>query len=417
VSFKLVINNIVWQSSEKILRMALGLFVGLWLARYLGPTQFGVLNFVTAWLGMFSAIAWLGVGETAMRDMLRNREEECFVMGSSFIIRTIGSVLAISLALASAYTVGKFEREQLLALAILCIGVPFAEAPAGIWLWFASHLNIRPAVLGKNGAMIISALLKIWLILEGDGLLSVFIAVALESVLYGIFLVIAYWRQGERILAWRFDFTHALSMLVTGLPIVLSALVISLNARLDQLLLGWLGTMTDVGIYSAATRFSEIWWVVPPMIVQTLAAKYIYPKDLGSRLFENVEKIVTGLALLSILPCFLLMAIGSEIISLILGVQYFGASDVLVIHIWTAVFVFVDAPINQYLLAINRQSVLVLKSVLLLSLNLLLALLLIPAFGPQGAAAATLIAQALVVIILPMLHPSLRDVRNIFINA
>ena len=397
--------------------MALGLFVGLWLARYLGPTQFGVLNFVTAWLGMFSAIAWLGVGETAMRDMLRNREEECFVMGSSFIIRTIGSVLAISLALASAYTVGKFEREQLLALAILCIGVPFAEAPAGIWLWFASHLNIRPAVLGKNGAMIISALLKIWLILEGDGLLSVFIAVALESVLYGIFLVIAYWRQGERILAWRFDFTHALSMLVTGLPIVLSALVISLNARLDQLLLGWLGTMTDVGIYSAATRFSEIWWVVPPMIVQTLAAKYIYPKDLGSRLFENVEKIVTGLALLSILPCFLLMAIGSEIISLILGVQYFGASDVLVIHIWTAVFVFVDAPINQYLLAINRQSVLVLKSVLLLSLNLLLALLLIPAFGPQGAAAATLIAQALVVIILPMLHPSLRDVRNIFINA
>jgi PST family polysaccharide transporter len=206
-------------------------------------------------------------------------------------------------------------------------------------------------------------------------------------------------------------------MLVTGLPIVLSALVISLNARLDQLLLGWLGTMTDVGIYSAATRFSEIWWVVPPMIVQTLAAKYIYPKDLGSRLFENVEKIVTGLALLSILPCFLLMAIGSEIISLILGVQYFGASDVLVIHIWTAVFVFVDAPINQYLLAINRQSVLVLKSVLLLSLNLLLALLLIPAFGPQGAAAATLIAQALVVIILPMLHPSLRDVRNIFINA
>jgi hypothetical protein len=28
-------------------------------------------------------------------------------------------------------------------------------------------------------------------------------------------------------------------------------------------------------------RFSEIWWVVPPMIIQTLAARYIYPKDLG----------------------------------------------------------------------------------------------------------------------------------------
>lgn len=417
MSRNIVISNIVWQSSEKILRMTIGLFVGLWLARYLGPEQFGVLNFVTAWLGMFSAIAWLGVGETAMRDMLRNREDECLVLGSSFIIRVTGSVLAISLALISAHSIGHFDREQFLALAILCIGVPFAEAPAGIWLWFASHLNIRPAVIGKNIAIILSALLKVWIILAGGGLLTVFVVVALESIFYGIFLVIAYWFKGERIKSWRFDLTHARSMLIAGIPIGFSALVISLNARLDQLLLGWLGTMNDVGVYAAAMRFSEIWWVIPPMIIQTLAAKYIYPKDLGARLCENVAKIVTGLAFLSILPCILLMAIGSEVIGLILGAQYSGASEVLVIHIWTAVFVFIDAPINQYFLATNRQAVLVMKSIFLLLLNSLMALLLIPTYGPQGAALAILISYGSVVLALPLILPNQRDVRSIYANA
>lgn len=412
-----VLRNIAWHSSEKVLRMLISFLVGIWLARYLGPEQFGSFNYIMAWLSMFGAIAWLGVGETVMRDLVRDRDDEGRILGSALLIRLCGSLLAISSALLAARWFGGFDETQLMLLAILCIGVPFAETPAGIWMWFASHTNIGPAVLGKNVSMILGALLRVAVILAGAGLIALMSALALESVLLWLCLTGAYLWSGERFSHWKFDIRHAWQMLLTGLPIILSALAVSLNARVDQILLGRLTNMTDVGIYAAAMRFSEVWWIVPPMIVQTLAARYIYPKDLGEQLPLNVARIIAGMAMLSLMPCILFSAVGSEIISLILGKQYQGAGSVLMIHIWTAVLVFIDAPVNQYLLATHRQFLLVFKSVVLLLLNFGLALLLVPEYGPQGAAIATLIAQAVTVLILPILYPPLRDLRSIYRHA
>lgn len=409
-----VLRNIGWHSSEKVLRMLIGFLVGIWLARYLGPERFGRFNYIMAWLSMFGAIAWLGVGEAVMRDMVRSRVDEGHILGSAFMIRLCGSLLAITSALGAAKWLGNFDETQLTLLAILCIGVPFAETPAGIWMWFASHTNIRPVVLGKCASMIFGAIFKVWVILSGAGLIALMSVLALESVLLCLCLFGAYLWCGERFSHWRFDTRHAWKMLLTGLPIAFSGLAVSLNARIDQLMLGYLTNMSDVGIYAAAMRFSEIWWVVPPMIVQTLAARYIYPKDLGDQLQSNVARIIAGMALLSLIPCFLFSVIGSEIISFILGKQYLGAGSVLTIHIWIAVLVFIDAPVNQYLLATHRQSQLVIKSVVLLLLNFGLTLALVPRYGPQGAATATLMAQAVTVLAMPLLYSPLQDVRSIY---
>ncbi|MCX7092174.1 MAG: flippase [Methylobacter sp.] len=409
-----IVRNIAWHSSEKVLRMLLGFLVGLWLARYLGPEQFGRFNYVIAWLCMFTVISWLGVGETAMRDMVRDRDDEGRILGSALLIRLCGSLLAVMLALGAAKWLGGFDATQLTLLAILCIGVPFAEVPAGIWLWFASHINIGPAVLGKNTAMIVGAALKIAVIVSGAGLIALMGVMAIESVVYGLCLIVAYLWYGERFSQWRFDFNHAWNMLRTGLPIILSMLVVSLNARVDQIILGHLTGMSAVGVYAAAMRFSEIWWVVPPMLMQTLAARYIYPEDLGERLKTNVARITAGMALLSLLPCFLISIIGSEVINAILGKQYLGAGSVLLIHIWIAVLVFIDAPVCQYLLATHRQALLVIKSTVLLIMNFALALILVPHYGPQGAALATLLAETTTVFMLPLLYPPLRDLCGIY---
>ena len=409
-----VLRNIAWHSSEKVLRMLIGFLVGLWLARYLGPEQFGQFNYITAWLGMFEAIAWLGVGENMIRELVRDRADENYIMGSAFMIRLCGSLLAIALALGTSRSMGGFDEAQFTLLAILCVGVPFIETSGGIWIWFASHTNIGPAVLGKNISIIIGALLRLCVILAGTGLIALMAAVTLESVLCCLFLVGAYLRYGERLSHWRFDIRHAWQMLLTGLPIILNSLVVSLNARVAQIMIGRLTNMTDVGVYAAALRFSEIWWIVPPMVVQALAPRYIYPKDLGGQVQSNVARIIAGMALLSLIPCLFISAIGSEIISVFLGKQYLGASSVLMIHIWTAVLIFIDAPVNQYLLATYRQSQLIFKSLVLFIFNFGLSLIMVPRYGSQGAALATLISQTVTVLVLPMLYSPLRDVRSIY---
>jgi O-antigen/teichoic acid export membrane protein len=417
IGFRQVVRNIAWHSSEKVLRVAFGFWVGIWLARYLGPEKFGDFNYITAWLGMFEAIAWMGVGENMMRDLVRDRSDEGFIMGSAFLIRICGSLLAITLALIMARPLGGVDEFQFTLLVILCINVPFKEACGGIWLWFASHTNIGPAVIGKNISIIFGALFRVLVIVTGSGLTALSATVTLESILLCICLTGAYLLFGQRFTYWRFDVSHAWRMMLNGLPIILSSIVFSLNARIAQVMLGRLMTMSDVGIYAAAMRFSEIWWVVPPMIIQTLASRYIYPKDLGEQLNINVARIVLGMALLSLIPCLFISAIGPEIIDILLGKQYLGASSILIIHIWLAVLIFIDAPVNQYLLATKRSNLLIVKASVAFFLNFVILLVLVPRFGAIGAAMATLIAEAIVVFVLPIFFTPLRDVMSIYYLA
>lgn len=412
-----VLRNIIWHSSEKILRMLIGFFVGLWLARYFGPEQFGRFNYIVAWLGMFEAIAWLGVGDNMLRDIVRNRDDEDLIMGSAFLIRLCGSLLAVSLTLLAAKPLGGFDNTDLGLLAVLCIGLPFSMTTGGVWIWFASHTNIGPAVLTKNVSMFVGGVLRVAVILTGAGLLALIGAVVAESLLWWLLLVIAYLRYGEHFLRWRYDFRHAWRMLLTGLPIILNALVVSLNARVDQIMLGRLTTMSDVGVYAAAMRFSEIWWVVPPMIVQALSSRYIFAPEVGDFLKRNVARITAAMAILSLLPCLLISGLGGEVVGLFLGEEYLGAADVLTIHIWTAVLIFIDVPISQYLLATYRQSQLVLKSTVLLLCNFGLAFYLVPQYGAAGAAMATLLAQALTVLVLPVAYSPMRDVSSVYLLA
>lgn len=408
------IRNIGWHSTERFLRMGVGLLVGLWIARFLGPEKFGNFSYITSWLGLFNAIAWLGVGETAIRDMVRDRCNEGQVLGSALIIRLNGSLLAILLATASARWIGNFDASQMLLLLVLCIGLPFAEALGGVHIWFVSHTNIKPVFFGKCFSLLIGAALRVGVILSGSGMILLMFAVATESIVFGLSLAVAYVAVGERFSHWRFNVSHSWKMFISGMPVVLAGLVTTLNARVDQLVLGRLSNMADVGLYAAAMRFSEVWWGVAPMIVLTLAPHYIFPERLGPKLQENIARIVTGMMLLSLIPCLLISIFGSELIRIILGDQFYGADNVLKIHIWIAVLVFIDAPVIQYLLATNRQRPLIARSVILLVSNLGLSIVLVPLYGPTGAASAALIAQVVTIFLLPLIYAPLRDLLSIY---
>ena len=52
-----IISNTAWLVADKVLRMGVGLVVGVWIARYLGPAQFGLWNFAIAFAALFGAFA------------------------------------------------------------------------------------------------------------------------------------------------------------------------------------------------------------------------------------------------------------------------------------------------------------------------------------------------------------------------
>ena len=70
--------NTSWLFGEKILRMVVGLFVGIWVARYLGPEQFGLFSYSQSFVGLFIAIATLGLDGIVVRELVKdeNRRDD-----------------------------------------------------------------------------------------------------------------------------------------------------------------------------------------------------------------------------------------------------------------------------------------------------------------------------------------------------
>ncbi len=409
--------SFLWLASEKLVRIFTGVFVGLWMARYLGPAQYGVYMYALAWVGLFNGIAWFGVGENVIRSLVRNTGSDDEVLGAAFAIRLMGSLAAGVLAVLTLYGFGKQEPDLLALVILMSLAIPFAETPAGIFLFFQSKLAIATPVLLQNAVRLAGAGLRIVMILSACSLPWFGAAVLAESM--GIFAVLfgLYLRRGGRISTWTYRWSGIRAMMVQGTPIAIAALISGLAARIDQLMLGWFTDFIQVGMYGAALRFSEFWWTFAPILMNSLSPKYIFNIEDPALMRRNIARIKAAMLGISLGPVVLILLAGQYAIPLLLGQQYAAALPVLYIHIFIAVFVFFDAPLAQYLLANNRQGQLIWKSLFTLAVNALLNLLLVPAHGAVGAALATLCAYALTLLVFYRLVPAYRDLGQLQLNS
>jgi polysaccharide transporter, PST family len=189
-------------------------------------------------------------------------------------------------------------------------------------------------------------------------------------------------------------------------------MVVTLNARVDQLMIGAYAGAHEVGLYAAATRFSEVWWLLPVLLMQSLAPRFLFAPSLrAARVQRNVAWLMMGLAGAALVPCLLMTFFGGWLTGPLLGPAYAGAQAVLAVHVWIALFVFVDTAQNQWLLARGEQAVLVHKSIGALLVNVGLGLLLVPRFGAVGAAAAALAAQVWAALLFCQVVRSQRGLR------
>ena len=77
---------------EKILRMFVGLFVGIWVARYLGPDQFGLLSYAQSFVFLFVAISTLGLDGIVVRELVKDETRRNVLVGTAFGLKFIGAL-------------------------------------------------------------------------------------------------------------------------------------------------------------------------------------------------------------------------------------------------------------------------------------------------------------------------------------
>lgn len=395
-----VLGNISWLWFDKVLRLGVGLVVGVWVARYLGAHSFGQLNFAQAFAVLFSPIAVLGVDAIVVRDIVNRPDGQNVTLGTAFVLRQAGSLCAFLLAVVAIMFVRPGEEITRLLVAIAAAAF-FFQAFDVIDLWFQARVQSKFVVLARGIAFLVVAGLKVALILMQASLLAFAYAALAEIVLACAGLVFFYGRQTQSLWNWKFRQSRAKELLKESWPLFLAGISIAIYMRIDQVMLGYMLNDREVGIYSVAIKLVEIWYFIPIIIASSVfpgLAKARQDNDefYGRRLqilYDSVSGIAFFIAILSSL-------FAHVIVSVLYGVEYAGAAPVLSIYAWASIPVFLNVASSQQLVIENRTRITLVRTIAGGVTNILLNLLLIPRYGASGAAIASLISYTIATFLL-----------------
>ena len=389
--------NTSWLLGEKILRMVVGLFVGIWVIRYLGPERFGIFSYAGSFVGLFSTIATLGLNSIVVRELVKDESKRDLLVGTAFWLKLMGAfVVLIILGIAVNFTSN--DTNTNIIMFIIASATIFQSFNV-IDMYFQSKVMSKFVVYANIISLLFSSIIKITLILNEAPLIAFVWAALFDSFILACGFVYFYIKNNLSIFKWIFNKNLAFSLLKDSWPLILSGMVITVYMKIDQVMIGNMLGNAEVGQYAAAVRLSEAWYFIPILISSSLSvAIYNAKKNSEELYYERLKKLYRLLMGIAIFVGITVQFLAFDIINILYGHAYQDASNVLIIHIWAGLFVSFGLVNNRWLFAENLQSYTAYNTAFGAISNIILNFYLIPKYGINGAAIATLISQSISVL-------------------
>ena len=411
-----ILTNVGWLFGDRILRLGVGLMVGVWVARYLGPVQFGLLNYAVAYVGLFLPVALLGLDQIVVRDLVNDPARRQETLGTAFSLKLLGGAVSYVIAIAVIMMVRPDSTTQFL-VALTGTMLVF-QAFDVVDLSFQSQVRSKYSVVARNASFLMVSAVRVGLILSLASVAAFAGAVALEALLAAVGLAIAYRLSGERFGVWKVTTARAMELVRTSWPLILSGLAITVYMRIDQIMLGEMIDDAEVGIYSAAVRISELWYFIPVAIVSSVAPAITSAKKTDEQQYQRrVQQLLYTMALLGYVVALPVSLIAGPLVQLLYGAEYARAGAALAIHIWAGVFVNLGGAHGLWLINEGRTGYFSVSTALGAVVNVALNLILIPQFGATGAAIATLVSYGVTVAVINFVYKPTRPLGRMTLNA
>ncbi len=394
--FKKIVANTGWLVSGQMLRAAAGFVVGIFVARYLGPEQYGALGLAASFAALFSPLARLGLDQIVVRDIVRDPASRDAILGTAFALKAVaGAALVPVITIAAVLARPDDPRMGWLTL-LAALGTLLLAFDA-IDFWFQSEVRSKYVVQARTVSYVLAIAARLAGVVASAPLVFFAVVGLLELVAYAIGQVIAYRVAGQSLRAWRFERAIAGRLLRESWPLIVSGLAVMIYMRVDQAMMGSMlpgeaGTRA-VGVYSVAVRFSEMWYIVPTAIASSAFPAVVQARGSNPTLYKaRMQRLFNLMALISYAVAVPMTFLAGPVISLY-GAGYEDAAPMLAILMWAGLWVSLGVVRS---LAIQAEGLLVqsmLATLLGAAVNVGLNLLLIPRFAGLGAAVATLVSQ------------------------
>ena len=384
------VGNSGWLMLDKGLRLVLGLVIGIWMARALGPVKFGQFNYALAFVALFSSIASLGLDGVLVRNLVNAPEAANQTLGSALLLKLAGSLLAVFLCVASIMLVNPGDHGMQILVAVISLGMIF-QAFDVIDFWFQSRVVSKYAVIARLPSLLVFSGVRVILILGGLSLTLFAWAQTLEILFAAIGLLVVYHYLGGHITEWRPAYTQMLALIRECWPLIFAGLSVMLYMKVDIVMLGKMSGDRSAGIYSAATRLSEGFYFIPMIIASSVAPMLLRARARNREQYQQgLLKLYIFMVRVSLAIAVPLAVVSPLLIEVLFGNEFSESSTVLRVHVWASIAVFLGVASSLYLTNEGLQKLSLYRTLAGLVINILLNLLLIPAYGAVGAALATL---------------------------
>ena len=405
------LKNTSWMMGEHFLRIIAGLFVSILVARYLGPSQFGLFTYVVAFTGILGGIAKLGLDGVMVRELINYPEKREVYLGTAFWLKVLGAFLVFALLLAVLPFTGNEGTTKIFVL-IIAAGLAFQSFDV-IDFYFQSKVLAKIVSICKVLQLSLSCIVKLYLVFTEADLIWFVLSTTFDAFSIAAIYFCAYKMTKNQAFYAHFNFSTAKKLLKSSFPLIFAGVAVSVYMRIDQIMIKEMLGVYEVGIYSVGVRLSEALYFIPTIISASLFPAILNAQKSNGELANLRQQRLYSLMVWSaFFVAFVLMFSSDWLATLLFGSTYQEAGQVLKVHIWATIFVFLGVASSKWLIANNLQQFILYNTVLGAMLNIVLNLIFIPKFGLVGAAYATLISYCLAAYLMNVVW---KDTRHNFL--
>ena len=393
------IKNTGWLLAGSLARMVIQLAVGVISARYLGPTNYGTLNYVGSYISLFSIICELGLTITIVNEFVGKKDSDGTIIGSAVFMRSIAAAISTVLLVIITHITDPGDSVVFYVLIIRSLGLLFDSFNV-INCWFQSKLQSKYTTIYELIAYIVSSAYKIIILIFHKNIFWFAAATTIDQLLIAVFYYYGFKTKSKSKISISLQVCKKL--IKQGIPFIFSGIMVYIYGQTDRIMIGKMIDQTAVGFYSCAAQIGTMIGFIPMAIINSGKTLIMEQKSISEHGY-NMRLRQTLAAVLWIMNFYaiFLMLFGKYVIWILYGKDYLNATAPLKVLIWSYGFSYVGTVRNIWLICEDKRKYATIFSAFGAFANITLNLLLIPILGIVGAALATLITQTITSLIAP----------------
>ncbi len=402
--------NLSWLLFDKLFRASANIFLTIFLARNLGPDNFGILNYLLAILFLFISISSLGVNPVLINKIVKNKKNNINSLINAYYLRFITSIICYLIFL---LIINHLNKNIIYLNYSLIIGlIIILKSCEVLFSYFEAKSLLKYIVISQSFGFFISALVILYSVINGLDNIYIYYALVLDLIIVFILINIFYFFNFNDQF-YNFDFFIIKDLILKSLPVLISSLSIILYMRIDQIMIKEMLNEYQLGIYSVSVRYIEIFHFIPKIIIISILPMLLVSKEYNLKLY-NLNKLINKFSFVII---FLIFISTDFLIPIIFSDIYTESIMVTKILSLSLFFVYLGVINEHWYVSKNLQKFYAINVSLGALLNIVLNYLFISHFGLNGAAYATLLTYVFIIFLFDSLNKETRLLLKIKLNS